>query len=131
MDPLFILQKIISCFQEDVDPLFKISKNFQDGSSGFSSTRIFHKLQNYDFWISEISKKNSFWKLFDIFVIFVEVSWCLQRKKLVWGVMDTSENSEIMKMRRFPHNEIKKLLVPNEAEQFYGAFGHIFSLYLP
>ena len=36
--------------------------------------RLFHKLQKSDFWISEISKNDSFWKLFEIFVVFVQVS---------------------------------------------------------
>ena len=38
--------------------------------------------------------------------------------------MNTSENPEIMKMRgvRGSHNEIEKLLVPSEAESFYGVF---------
>ena len=42
--------------------------------------------------------------------------------------MDTSENPKIMNMRGFGffHNESEKLLVQNEAEYFYGAFGLLF-----
>ena len=50
--------------------------------------------------------------------------------------MATPRNPEIMQMRVswFSHNEIEQLLVQNEAEQFYGAFGlfsSIFAIEIP
>ena len=76
---------------------------------------------------------------------------------LVWGLRDTFKDPEIIEMRvlgfsrkqierlrpvpRSPHvfsefyvpmaGQIEKLLVPSEAEEFYGAFKHIFSINLP
>ena len=49
---------------------------------------------------------------------------------LVLGLRDMSENPEVIAITIFglSHNEIEKLLVPNEAEYFHGAFGHSFSI---
>ena len=46
--------------------------------------------------------------------------------------MDTSKNQKNMKMMvvGFSHNEIEKLLVPDEAEQVYKVFGFFFQWYL-
>ena len=50
-------RKIISCFQKDIDPIFKISKRQLDGSSYVSGPRPF---QNFEFEISRIAKSHIF-----------------------------------------------------------------------
>ena len=39
-------QQTMSCFLEGIDPIFKMFKKFQDGSSWFVGVRLFHNVQN-------------------------------------------------------------------------------------
>ena len=50
-------QKIISCFLEDIDPIFKMFKNCLNGSPGSFGTCLFGTFI-FDFWNSETSKDN-------------------------------------------------------------------------
>ena len=51
----------ISCFLEDVGPIFKISKNLSDSSSGFTDTRFFGCNINVRHY--EISPNSIFFKI--------------------------------------------------------------------
>ena len=43
------IPKIISCFQEDIGPIFKSFKNVLDGSSSLFGARLFEKCQTNGF----------------------------------------------------------------------------------
>ena len=48
-----------------------------------------------------------------------------------WPLMDGGRGWFVFGVLGFSQNQIEKLLTKDEAEQFYGAFGHIFSIYFP
>ena len=72
-------QMSISCFQEDIDFISKMFRNLLDGSARFVGARLFGNCQNVDFQNFEIYKNDSLKMCQGIVLVFVEVSWCLQR----------------------------------------------------
>ena len=60
----------ISCFLEDIDPIFKIFKNLLDGSSGLFGPRLFHcPFQSFDFHLLNF-QKYYFWQLLFSHIIY-------------------------------------------------------------
>ena len=89
----------IHVFPEDIDLIFKISNKYQTDLQDFPA-HVFSK--SCDFPNPGISQNEICQKLFNVFLVFFELSWCLQSsKQLVLGVMKTSKNPKIMKMLSF------------------------------
>ena len=66
-------QKIISCFQVHIGPIFKIFKKLLDGPSSVSGACLFETCQTNNFRNYQISKNNMFPKCFHDFLICFEV----------------------------------------------------------
>ena len=80
-------------------------------------------------------KKTVFFEMMWAFLCFVKVTWCLQRgiDRIGFGShghVRKSPNHAKEELFGFSQNQIEKLLVQNEAESYYGAFGHICSINL-
>ena len=111
----------ISCFLEDVDPLFKILKTLLDGSSGcvgprLFGPRLFQHVQHFEFTYCEV---------------FGNYIQNLKMSCVIWNILASQKinqigsgsyghvrNAEIMNMRglRVLPYEIEKSFVQNEAE---------------
>ena len=76
-NPLFpYYQMSISCFLEDIDPIFKISKNLLDGSSEIVGLVFSNIFKNINFQHFEVYKHTTVQKLFGFFLGSFKASWC-------------------------------------------------------
>ena len=91
-------QVAISCFLEDIDPMFKLFENI-GRIVGLFGRRPFQCPKNAK--LGDVPKLR-FRKCFAFVVLICGVSWCLQRYIILfWGVMDTSTKSEKHKNNDF------------------------------
>ena len=94
-----IIKQIISCFLEDIDPIFKISKNCLDGSPGSFGTYLLETFI-FDFKKTRhptiINENES-----GLFLICLRYPSVSKKIRLVLRLRTTSKNREIMKVMGF------------------------------
>ena len=131
----------VSCFLIDIDPLFTMFNTYFMFSGrywshiqefqqvitqidGIVRPRLFHFSKHVGFQLFDISKHITFEQIFCFFLDCLRYpGGSKDQKNWFWESCTRPELPKSWKWRvfGFSHNEIEKLLVQNEEEQFYGA----------